>query len=199
MLELTPIIRLVIGVAVAVVPLLGLMELFNRRDRREAMVLKTVLGKFNSAGFRGRITVRVRCGLIFPSSAVCIGFVAASRDELLEIMARLARSFLAEIRLTVTGPVDGFFLATFRAETSRWPRIRKSSRAPTRAGSATLVAARWMPLPEDDEWPLYIRIRLERILQFSVRCMRLVSVASNRSQLRASLLKATKRARDNPA
>lgn len=106
-------------------PLVGLLLLLNRRDRRQARVLGTVLEQLSSPDLRGRVAARVRSGLLSPKSVVTVDVAGCSREEIWDIMTRLSQRLSPQIRLEVSGPQDRCFLATFTVETLGWrPPLR---------------------------------------------------------------------------
>lgn len=112
--------RLVLVVVFPIGTLLGLALLLNLRDRRQARVLGTVLHELNSRDLRGRTAVRVRCGLLSPRTLVSVYVLSCSRDEIWEIMTRLAQRLSPRIRIEVSGPQDRRFLVTFTLQTTGW-------------------------------------------------------------------------------
>lgn len=125
--ELIAIGRAVFGLAIILGPLVGLLELLNLRDRRQARVLHTVLHEVSSGDLRGRVAVQARCGLLSPRSEVTVDVLACSRNEIWEIMTRLSRRLSPHVRLEVTGPGDPYLLATFTFETTGRPRLPQPS------------------------------------------------------------------------
>lgn len=111
--------RLIAVLALTVGPPLGWAILLNLRDRRQARLLDAVVAQVSSRDLRGRVAVRVRCGLLSPSSVVSVYVLTESPNEIWEIMTRLSGRLSPQIRLEVTGPVDRYFLATFIVEMRR--------------------------------------------------------------------------------
>lgn len=113
-------------------PLAALM-LLNLRDRRQARLLRTVLDQLSSPELRGRLAVRVRCGMLSPRSLVAVSILVCSRNEIWEIMRR-AQGLSREVRLEVSGPLDRCFVATFTMRvlrTEREPRPAEPALAAT--------------------------------------------------------------------
>ncbi|MBI4561295.1 MAG: hypothetical protein HY724_04555 [Candidatus Rokubacteria bacterium] len=97
----------VMVVALTLGPVGAWLALLNRRDRRQARLLGAVLDQVGSRDLRGRVAVRVRCGMLSRRSAAAVHISGASRDEIWEVIGRLARHLPSSVRLEVTGWVDG--------------------------------------------------------------------------------------------
>lgn len=88
----------------------------NRRDRRAARLLNTVLAELSGRDLRGRVAVRVRGGLLWGPSVVKVDLLGASRQEIWEILGRLSERLSRRVRLEVTGPVERPLAAVFTFE-----------------------------------------------------------------------------------
>lgn len=108
------------------VPLVWLM-LLNLRDRRQATLLNAVVDEVSSRELRGRVGVQIRSRVLSRRSVVTVNVFACSRNEIWELMTRLAQRLSPEVQLEVTGPVDRCFLATLTVKTTgRQPLARPS-------------------------------------------------------------------------
>ena len=113
-------------------PLTALM-LLNLRDRRQARLLRTVLDQLSSPELRGRLAVRVRCGVLSSRSLVTLSILVCSQNEIWEVMRR-AQPLSRDVRLEVSGPLDRCFLATF---TMRSISTERGARPPEPALATT--------------------------------------------------------------
>lgn len=91
--------------ALMVGPIGGLAWLLNRRDRRQARLLRAVAGAIGSRELAGRVGVEVRCGLFRPGCRVALHMLADSGEEILDVVGRLSRGLSPRVRLTVDGSV----------------------------------------------------------------------------------------------
>ena len=103
------------------------LVLLNRRDRRQAAMLNTVLDQVGSRDLRGRVAVQVRYGLLSHRSAVAVDVLAISRNEVWEILMRLARHVSRHVRLEVTAVAEREFLVTFTLDTAAPKRLPATS------------------------------------------------------------------------
>ena len=97
-------------------PVVGLLGLLNRRDRRESAILGSVLTQFASPNFRGRIAAEVRCALFSRRSVVKVNALACSREEIWDAIARLSRSLPSRVRLVIHATGDPELPAAFTVE-----------------------------------------------------------------------------------
>jgi hypothetical protein len=103
-------------IAMAYGPVVGLLGLLNRRDRRESAILGSVLTQFASPDFRGRIAAEVRCALFSRRAVVTVNALSCSRDEIWNAIARLSRSLPSRVQLVIHPTGDPEFPATFTVE-----------------------------------------------------------------------------------
>lgn len=99
-------------------PLVVLLILLNRRDRRESALLGAVLAEFASPEFRGRIATQIRCSLLARRIVVRVQMLDGSRDEIWDALMRLARRVPPSVRLVVEGNMDADSPAPFTVETT---------------------------------------------------------------------------------
>jgi len=85
-------------------PIVGLLMLLNRCDRRREHLLRMVC-RHAPAELAGRITVRVWCALILPRSTVFVELEHCSRDEVWEAMARWSVALPRQTLVLVNGAV----------------------------------------------------------------------------------------------
>lgn len=109
-------------------PLVGLLVLLNRRDRRESALLGAVLAEFASPEFRGRIATQIRCALLARRSVVRVQMLDGSRDEIWDALMRLARRVPPSVRLVVEGNMDADSPAPFTVETTGRRPLRRLQR-----------------------------------------------------------------------
>lgn len=109
-------------------PVLVLLALLNRRDRRQARLVGTVLKELPRREFGGRVAVHVRCALVSPRSVVTVDMRACSREEIWEAIGRMSRSLPPRVQLVVDGTVDPQVPATFTVEATSRLRLRSPSR-----------------------------------------------------------------------
>ena len=107
---------LLVMIAMTYGPVIGLLGLLNRRDRRESAMLGSVLKQFAFPSFRGRIAAEVRCALFSRRSVVKVNALACSRDEIWDAIARLSRSVPSRVRLVIHATGDPELPAAFTVE-----------------------------------------------------------------------------------
>lgn len=107
-------------VALTFGPLVILIELLNRRDRRQSLLLAAVLRQFDSPDYRGRVAAQVRCGIFSGSSVVRVSMLAWSRDEIWDAITRLSQVLPPQIRVVVEGTLDPRSPFPFTVETKGW-------------------------------------------------------------------------------
>lgn len=78
--------------AVALGTDLGVMWLFERRDRRQSTLLGHVRGQLASDELRPRVGISVRYALLGWKGVVTLNMRACSRDEVWETTSRVSRS-----------------------------------------------------------------------------------------------------------
>ena len=111
------------GVALSTVgPVLGLMLLLNRRDRRRAALLGLVWER-TSKDLASSIAVQVRCGLFSSRGVVTVEMQACSRDEIWEAVARWSPHVPPRVRLLVKGAMDCGRMTDLTLEASRRPSM----------------------------------------------------------------------------
>jgi len=93
----------VVALATGVGPVALLIGLLNRRDRREAALLRTACAAFSAETLRSDVAVRVRCGVLSPRSAVTVDLRACTPVEFWDAMTRLRQGLPSSARLTVDG------------------------------------------------------------------------------------------------
>lgn len=109
-------------------PLVGLLFLLNRRDRRESALRGAVLSEFASPEFRGRVATDVRSALLAGPSVVRVEILGGSRDEMWEALMRLALRVPPSVRLVVEGTMHGDYPASFTVETTGRDPLRRPQR-----------------------------------------------------------------------
>jgi hypothetical protein len=121
-------VGLLMGFGVTAGPLVALLVLQNRRDRRESALLGAVLAEFASPKFRGRLATRVRCALLGRGSVVRMHILGGSRDEVWDALMRLALRVPPSVRLVVEGTMDPDSPAPFTLETTGRRPLRRLHR-----------------------------------------------------------------------
>lgn len=94
---------LVVGIALTAGPVVVWAILLNLRDRRQARLLGAVLAQVASPELRGRVAIRVRSGVLSPSSVITLDMSACSHEEIWDTIVRLSQSFPPPVRLVVDG------------------------------------------------------------------------------------------------
>ena len=99
------------------------LVLLNRRDRRQAAIRSTILDQMGSRDLRGRVAVQVCYGLLSHRSVVTVNVLATSRNEVWEILTRLARHISRHVRPEVTAVTERECLATFTLDAAAPKRL----------------------------------------------------------------------------
>jgi hypothetical protein len=134
MLEMLPQLGGLLGVAAFTLgPIVGLMLLLNRRDRRQAALLAT-MWELTPSDLRGLIAIQVRCPLGPRQSVVAVDMQACSRDEVWEAIARWCRGLPPRVRLLVEGRMDRDLPANLTIEAACRPPLCCPPRASVAAG-----------------------------------------------------------------
>lgn len=133
MLGLMQLGGLLMTIAMTCGPVVGLLGLLNRRDRRESAMLASVLKQFASTNFRGRIAAQVRCALFSRRSVVKVYALAFSREEIWDAIARLSRNLPPRVRLVINATGGPEFPAAVTVETCS----SQPGRRPPRTSVAT--------------------------------------------------------------
>ncbi len=93
---------LVVGVA----PVVALVVLLNRRDRRDAALFADACGAFSSQALRSDVAIQV-CGRLFSRRAVVtVDMRIGSREEIWDAMTRLRRRLPPRVQLRVDGTME---------------------------------------------------------------------------------------------
>jgi len=110
-------LRSVVSATIIFGPVLVWLILLNLRDRRTARLRLGVYEPLASAELRGRIAVKVRCGVFSRSSTVIVDTLACTHHEVWEIFTRVALRLPPYVRLLVHGAVGHQFARRFTLET----------------------------------------------------------------------------------
>jgi len=102
-------------------PVLLWAALLNLRDRRQARLRSSVLALISSRDLLGRISLKVRSGVLGRKSVVTVHVLGGSERELWELLTRLARRLSPRIRLELSGQMDGLIPATLTVKTRTVP------------------------------------------------------------------------------
>ncbi len=94
---------LVVVLAVGVGPVGVLIALLNRRDRREAALLRAACAAFSAQTLRSDVAVRVRCAVLSRRSVVTVDLRACTPAEFWEAMTRLRQGLPPSARLRLDG------------------------------------------------------------------------------------------------
>jgi hypothetical protein len=119
--------RGVFGVAIISGPVVILLALLNRRDRRASWLRHTVLDELALPEFRGRLGVHVQCAVLSRRRAVIVDLLAGTPYEVWNVFSRMASRLPPHVRLVVHGAPDLGFTRPFALETTT---RRPSSHAP---------------------------------------------------------------------
>jgi hypothetical protein len=110
--------RGVLGVPIIFGPVVILLTLLNRRDRRVARLRQTVLDQLSLPEFRGRVGVHIQCAVLSLRRAVIVDLLAGTPYEVWNVFSRLASRLPPRVRLVVHGGPDPGFMRTFALETT---------------------------------------------------------------------------------
>jgi hypothetical protein len=110
----------------AVGPILGVLLLLNRRDRRREALLGT-LWQLTPWDLRSRIAIQARAAVLSSRSIVTVYMPDCSHEEIWEALRRYCPRLPPRTRLLVEGAVDRGVSAVLRVETAcpppREPRL----------------------------------------------------------------------------
>jgi hypothetical protein len=113
--------RAVFGVAITVGPVVVVLILLNRRDRRAARLRHAVLDQLTLPELRGRIAVHIRCDLFSRRRMVTVDLLAATPQEVWQIFIGVADHLPPRVRLLVHGEGQGMRSLTLNTTITRWP------------------------------------------------------------------------------
>lgn len=100
------VVRLTAGLVMIICPVLLMLILLNLRDRRAARLRHVVLGPLALPELRGRIAVQIQCALFSRKGAVTVDVLAATRQEVWDVLTLLAHRLPQDVRLRVRGAVE---------------------------------------------------------------------------------------------
>jgi hypothetical protein len=110
--------RGVFGVAIIFGPVVSLLTLLNRRDRRASRLRHTVLDQLALPEFRGRVGVHVQCAILSPRCAVIVDLLAGMPHEVWNVFTRMALRLPPRVRLVVHSVPDSGFRRSLALETT---------------------------------------------------------------------------------
>jgi hypothetical protein len=110
---LTELTRVLLGGALTFGPVSALLALLNRRDRRAAQLREAVLSQLPPRELRGLVGIQVHAGLFTRRGVVRLDMLACTRDQIWDVVPRLARTLPPHVRLQVNGAVDRRLTTTF--------------------------------------------------------------------------------------
>jgi hypothetical protein len=114
-------------------PVLGLMLLLNRRDKRQAALLERAW-QLTPREISDRIAIQVCCPLLPRWRLVTVEMQDCARDEIWEAVARWSANLPPRVRLQVIGRMDCPPSARFTLETTCGRLLRGFPRSATVAG-----------------------------------------------------------------
>lgn len=94
---------LAFSLGVWVAPLVALIALLNRRDRREAALFADACGVFSSQSLRSDVAIQVRGRLFSRRAVVTVDMRTGSREEIWDAMTRLRRRLPPWVQLRLDG------------------------------------------------------------------------------------------------
>ena len=97
---------LVLSLALGLAPVVALIALLNRRDRRARALFTDACSAFSSQALRSDVAIGVRCGILFQRAVVTVDMPLASREEFWDCMTRLRRRLPPRVRLHLDGTVE---------------------------------------------------------------------------------------------
>jgi len=95
----------VVALVVGVGPVALLIGLLNRRDRREAALLRAACAAFSAQALRSDVAVRVHSDLLTRRGVVTVDLRACTPAEFWEAMTRLRQGLPPSARLMLEGTV----------------------------------------------------------------------------------------------
>lgn len=105
--------RIMFGCVITFGPVIALLSLLNRRDRRAAQWREAVLSQLPLRELRGLVGIQVHAGLFTRRGVVRLDMLACTRDQIWDVVPRLARILPPHVRLLVNGAVDRRLTTTF--------------------------------------------------------------------------------------
>jgi hypothetical protein len=112
------VVRGVFGAAIIFGPVVILLTLLNRHDRRASHLRHTVLDQLALPEFRGRVSVHIQCAVLSARRAVTVDLLAGTPYEVWSVFSCLASRLPPRVRLVVHGAPGPGFTRTFALETT---------------------------------------------------------------------------------
>jgi hypothetical protein len=109
--------RIVLGCAITFGPVVVLLSLLNRRDRRTSQLRDAVLSQLPLYELRGLVGIQVHAGVLTRRSMVRLDMLACTCDQIWDAVLRLSRMLPPHVQLAVNGTVDRQLTTTFTLET----------------------------------------------------------------------------------
>jgi hypothetical protein len=109
--------RIVLGCAITFGPVVVLLSLLNRRDRRTSQLRDAVLAQLPLYELRGLVGIQVHSGVLTRRSVVRLDMLACTCDQIWDAVLRLSRMLPPHVRLAVNGTVDRRLTTTCSLET----------------------------------------------------------------------------------
>jgi hypothetical protein len=110
-------VRSIVGVSFALGPLVAVLILLNRRDRRAAQLRHTVVEQLALPELRGRMAVHIRCAICSGRSTVIAELLGGTPHEVWNVFTCLASSLPTHVRLLVHAVVDRRCTSQYTLET----------------------------------------------------------------------------------
>jgi hypothetical protein len=126
------VVRGVFGVAIILGPVVILLTLLNRRDRRASGLRHTVLDQLALPALRGRVGVHIQCAVLSRRRAVIVDLLADTPHEVWNVFTRMATRLPPRVRLVVHSAPDSGLTRPFALETT-------TGRRPSEAPRTSLV------------------------------------------------------------
>jgi hypothetical protein len=126
------VVRGVFGVAIILGPVVILLTLLNRRDRRASGLRHTVLDQLALPALRGRVGVHIQCAVLSRRRAVIVDLLAGTPHEVWNVFTRMATRLPPRVRLVVHSAPDSGLTRPFALETT-------TGRRPSEAPRTSLV------------------------------------------------------------
>lgn len=109
--------RIVLGCAIIFGPVVVLLSLLNRRDRRTTQWRDVVLTQLLWHELRGLVGIQVHAGVLTRRSVVRLDMFACTCEQIWDAVLRLSRILSTHVSLAVNATMERQLTTTFTLET----------------------------------------------------------------------------------